>query len=132
MGISEQEIDKVLSRGSGFADGKLRIYKHFNENHNVKQSSEFLKNEYGTGGWGGELYSDHDSKGIRIKNPKTQEEILLTWDKVSQKISMLISQDKYLTIKEKIKYGLKQVDTEIKLIIVQGRKNVIDGQCSMF
>ena len=138
MAITESEIEESLLRGSGFRDGKLRIYKHFKENTNTLINSKFLKNEYGEGGqncaFGNNAYSyqHHNSKGIKLEksNYKYEDkcEIFLTWDKVSQRIATLINQDRYLTNKEKVKYGIKQTDIKI----VKGIKNVLDGQCSMF
>lgn len=39
-------------RGSGFQNGKEKIKKFFQENQNIKERAEFLKNAYGTGGFG--------------------------------------------------------------------------------
>ena len=68
--ITEDEIDYALCTGSGFQDGKYRIYEHFNEQHDTKENAEFLKNEYGTGGGSHSLPGsdgsgkNYDAKGL--------------------------------------------------------------------
>ena len=48
--ISQEDIDSVLQRGSGFQNGKYRIYRQFQKNEDSKGNIDFLKKEYGTGG----------------------------------------------------------------------------------
>ena len=48
--ISKEDIDSVLQKGSGVADGKYRIYRQFQKGEDRQKNIEFLKNEYGTGG----------------------------------------------------------------------------------
>ena len=48
--ISQEDIDSVLLRGSGFQNGKYRIYRQFQKNEDGKSNIDFLKKEYGTGG----------------------------------------------------------------------------------
>ena len=38
--------------GTGFRDGMKRVNDYFLENHNLREKVAFLKNEYGTGGFG--------------------------------------------------------------------------------
>ncbi len=68
--ISKEDIDSVLQKGSGVADGKYRIYRQFQKGEDRQKNIEFLKNEYGTGG-GTHIFPDgfsghswHDSKGL--------------------------------------------------------------------
>ena len=70
--ISKEDIDSVLQKGSGIADGKYRIYRQFQKGEDRQKNIEFLKNEYGTGG-GTYIFPDgfsghswHDSKGLAI------------------------------------------------------------------
>mgnify|MGYP000750904862 FL=1 len=70
--ISKEDIDSVLQKGSGVADGKYRIYRQFQKGEDRQKNIEFLKNEYGTGG-GTHIFPDgfsghswHDSKGLAI------------------------------------------------------------------
>ena len=63
--ITEDEIDKLLTRGSGFDRGKIRIYLYFQEHTNPKERRDFLKKEYGTGGYGTGIFNEwHEPKGI--------------------------------------------------------------------
>ncbi len=81
--ITQDEIDYALCIGSGFADGKFRIYEYFMDLHNQKENADFLKKEYGIGGQSGALpgnsssNSEHDAKGILLEkgsllNPYTK------------------------------------------------------------
>ena len=71
--ITSDEIDYVLSSGSGFAQGSFRIYDFYQKDHTVKEAADFLKKEYGTGGSNSALagsdnsYKDYDAKGIRLR-----------------------------------------------------------------
>ena len=71
--ISQEDIDSVLQRGSGFQNGKYRIYRQFQGNEDGKGNIDFLKKEYGTGG-GTHYFPDgmqghtwHDGKGMAIE-----------------------------------------------------------------
>ena len=104
--ITEDEVDaSISSRGSGFQNGKQRIYDFFRHEHTPKEKIEFLKNEYGTGGSSHALSGadfsgeDHDSKGIRYKKAGC-DEVVLSWSKVSKRIEDLISKDRYLSAEE--------------------------------
>ena len=48
--FSDEEIDHVLSRGSGFSGGRLRIAALYDSHPSPKEAQEFLKEEYGIGG----------------------------------------------------------------------------------
>ena len=48
--IPQEEIDHVLRRGSGFQNGKLRIFQHYQQAHPLQARAAFLKKEYGIGG----------------------------------------------------------------------------------
>ena len=41
--FSQQEIDRVLTRGSGFEEGKYRINQMFSKNTTLKEKVQFLK-----------------------------------------------------------------------------------------
>ena len=101
--ITQDEIDYALCIGSGFADGKFRIYEYFMDLHNQKENADFLKKEYGIGGQSGALpgnsssNSEHDAKGILLEkgsllNPYTK--VLLNWNVVEERICELIYADK--------------------------------------
>jgi uncharacterized protein YqiB (DUF1249 family) len=102
MELTDAElIEKVMLRGSGFEGGKQRIVDFFSEEHTAKEKTDFLKNEYGTGGssvtFSDDLsgFENHDSKGITIDLYKTEKEIHLSWAKVASGIDALIENGKY-------------------------------------
>ena len=70
--ISQEDIDSVFLSGSGFQNGKYRIYRQFQKNEDSKGNIDFLKKEYGTGGGthyfpdGTQGHTWHDGKGIAI------------------------------------------------------------------
>ena len=74
--ITEDEIAASLANGSGFEDGKVRIYEFFQTPHTPKESADFLKKEYGVGGRTHAVsresgsYEDHGSKGIVLKKER--------------------------------------------------------------
>ena len=60
--VSQEDIDSVLVKGSGFQDGKYRIYRQFWKHEDSKKNIEFLKKEYGIGG-GTHFYPDGTQGG---------------------------------------------------------------------
>lgn len=121
--ITQDEIDYALCIGSGFADGKFRIYEYFMDLHNQKENADFLKKEYGIGGQSGALpgnsssNSEHDAKGILLEkgsllNPYTK--VLLNWNVVEERICELIYADKYFSPQEKEEYKNYKKEQEKK------------------
>lgn len=105
--ITEDEIDRMLTRGSGISEGKMRIYSYFVQGHDAKERADFLRDEYGTGGHGHIGYDEwHDRKGIRftrgddISGYEGYDKVQLSWDKVQKRIGKLINEGKYLNSKE--------------------------------
>lgn len=49
--ITFNPIEEFAKHGSGFVDGKKRIVDFFSENENLTDRVNFLKKEYGTGGF---------------------------------------------------------------------------------
>lgn len=90
--ISKEDIDSVLQKGSGVADGKYRIYRQFQKGVDRQKNIEFLKNEYGTGG-GTHIFPDgfsghswYDSKGLAIdrNGTYTNHDLVLKWSQVEK------------------------------------------------
>ena len=115
--ITQDEIDAVLRRGGITAGGRNRIYEYFMEHHDMKDASEFLKNEYGTGGASpgipGAYESDasHDAKGLKLAKGKIgspEVEVLLKWNKVAERVRQLIRTDDFLSPEELEKYEERQ------------------------
>lgn len=105
--ISQKMIDRQLKRGSGFVNGRLRIYQWFQNDHTEIENQKFLSKEYGLGGWSTDFgWLDHDSKGLRFVkydriNKHDIAEIGLSWVEVSKRIQTLIALDEYLTQEDK-------------------------------
>lgn len=99
--ITQDEIDENLKRGSGFSDGKKRIYEFFTKKHDLKEQADFLKNEYGVGGSSHALSAAresgewHDAKGMKY-NKGNAKEILLSWSNVARRINDLIKKNRYI------------------------------------
>ena len=115
--ITQDEIDAVLRRGGITAGGRNRIYEYFMEHHDTKETAEFLKNEYGTGGSSpgiiGAYQSDasHDAKGLRLSKGKIGNPdvtVLLKWNKVAERVRQLVRSDDYLSPEEMEKYEERQ------------------------
>lgn len=111
--ISKEDIDSVLQKGSGVADGKYRIYRQFQKGVDRQKNIEFLKNEYGTGG-GTHIFPDgfsghswYDSKGVAIdrNGTYTNHDLVLKWSQVEKRLRELIKDNRYLNPKEKDHYA---------------------------
>ena len=111
--ISKEDIDSVLQKGSGVADGKYRIYRQFQKGVDRQKNIEFLKNEYGTGG-GTHIFPDgfsghswYDSKGLAIdrNGTYTNHDLVLKWSQVEKRLRELIKDNRYLNPKEKDHYA---------------------------
>ncbi|MDO5396887.1 MAG: hypothetical protein Q4G33_03060 [bacterium] len=102
--ITEDEIDRLLTRGSGYNSGKVRIYLYFNEHTDRKERIDFLKNEYGTGGYGGGVFNEwHDAKGIIFSRSDIMSplaKVTIPWNKAEKRIDSLIKSNRYLTERE--------------------------------
>ena len=111
--ISKEDIDSVLQKGSGVADGKYRIYRQFQKGVDRQKNIEFLKNEYGTGG-GTHIFPDgfsghswYDSKSLAIdrNGTYTNHDLVLKWSQVEKRLRELIKDNRYLNPKEKDHYA---------------------------
>lgn len=109
--FSQEIIDAILANGSGFSEGKMRIYEQFEKSLSAKENADFLKNEYGWGGSypviiGAGIDESHDGKGITITKGigKEKPHITLSWSQVEKRIGELIRMDRYLNPKEKEHY----------------------------
>lgn len=116
--ITQDEIDESLKRGSGFSDGKKRIYEFFTKKHDLKEQADFLKNEYGVGGSSHALSAAresgewHDAKGIKY-NKGNAKEILLSWSNVARRINDLIKKNRYIDEESFEENREKKTDQEI-------------------
>ncbi len=123
--VSQADLDNELCRhGSGFAQGKFRIYKFFEDMPSSDAAITFLKKEYGIGGHshtylnGESGFVDHDGKGIHFSNHNYKEKHTITWKVVARRLRELIALDRYLTEKEKAylpEYEAKEAERRLQL-----------------
>ena len=120
--ISQEDIDAILTRGSGIHQGKFRIYEQFLKQDSSENNIAFLKNEYGIGGAypavsGRNLDESHDAKGIKISRGRISRpdaEMLLRWNKAEKRIGELIRADRYLSQAEKDNYSAYREQAEAR------------------
>ena len=120
--ISQEDIDAVLTRGSGVYDGKYRIYEQYLKKESTENNITFLKNEYGVGGaypavGDRNLDESHDPKGIKISRGRIMQpdaEVLLKWNKVEKRIGELIDAGRYLSQKEIEHYPVYHAQEEAR------------------
>lgn len=123
--VSQADIDHELCRyGSGFSQGKFRIYKFFEGMPSTEAAVAFLKKEYGIGGHshtylnGEGGFVDHDGKGLHFSNHNYEEKHTVTWRAVAQRLRELIAIDRYLTEKEKAylpEYEAQEAERRLQL-----------------
>lgn len=109
--FTQEIIDEVLTRGSGFENGKFRIYEQFEKNLSREENARFLKKEYGIGGSypikrGLGIDEDHAGAGIKLRSgfSENSPKMLLKWTEAGKRIRELIALDRYLSPKEKKQY----------------------------
>lgn len=120
--ISQEDIDAILTRGSGIHQGKFRIYEQFLKQDSSENNIAFLKNEYGIGGAypavsSRNLDESHDAKGIKISRGRISQpdaEMLLRWNKAEKRIGELIRADRYLSQAEKDNYPAYREQAEAR------------------
>ena len=131
--VSQEDIDSVLVKGSGFQDGKYRIYRQLQKNEDRKSNIDFLKKEYGTGSGthyfpdGTQGHDGHDGKGITIEKhgSSANPDLILSWSKVEKRLRELIKNNRYLNEKEKDHYPeyLKSIEAPQYEINTQEKVN---------
>ncbi len=111
--VSQEDIDAVLVKGNSVANGKYRIYHQFQKQEDKKKNIDFLKREYGTGGFfvdfsdGTEGYVWYSGKGISIDRGgiSTEHDLVLSWSKAEKRLRELVKDNRYLNPKEKDHYA---------------------------
>ena len=113
-GFTDEEINELLKKGSGFENGKERIYSFFKEHYNTQERAEFLAKEYGIGGeYANGINEFHSGIGITYSKGDTYRPssvIRLTWTDVSKRIDNLIQKDEYLDVEEKQDDNAENID----------------------
>ncbi len=130
--ITDDEIDADLLQGSSFSLGKQRIFDYFSEEHTLKEKAEFLKKEYGTGGYTHALsgsdgsMQDHNGKGIQYKKMFCKD-VRLSWIQAAKRIEKLMLEERYypenmIVVEEET----NETETADEQVYELGQKLVID------
>lgn len=102
--MPQDAIDYVLSSGSGFEDGKRRIYQQFLKQEGTEANVRFLRREYGIGGHsdaipGTDYWLEYDAKGFHLSklHDDGSKAVNLSWNVVEKRIGELIALGRYLS-----------------------------------
>ena len=102
--VPHEYVVQVLNRGSGFVDGKRRIYEIFQSEVDPNERVKRIKKEYGQGGSGWPIegyglhgYDTFHSKGLRFqwRDEDGEVEGYLGWKAVEREIGALILTGEY-------------------------------------
>lgn len=108
MQDQESRFTAECRYGSGFADGRVRIYCA-SCNLGVKELADFLKDEYGIGGHsvtfpdGSHGFADYRASGMQLWQSRTNWKENHSYVEMAREIKRLIFSRDYLTPKDEIK-----------------------------
>ena len=109
--LSQEEIDNVLKDGANIENSKFRIYEHLSFPFNDEKASDYLKREYGIGGYANsERWIEYSSIGITIR--KNEQSITLNWNSVAKRDLELIKNNEFFTQEEMKEY--KKYEQDLK------------------
>ena len=105
MFITQDEIDAYLAGGGAYSQGRIRTYSFYLLHEDERARTGFIKEQYGIGGSSHALsgaddsHANYDGKGLFLArgaygNPYTS--ILLSWNKVANRVAYLIKNDQFL------------------------------------
>ncbi len=105
MFITQDEIDAYLAGGGAYSQGRLRTYSFYLLHEDERSRTGFIKEQYGIGGSSHALsgaddsHANYDGKGLFLArgaygDPYTS--ILLSWNKVANRVAYLIKNDQFL------------------------------------
>ena len=105
IALDSEVVDEVLRTGSNRSKGQLRLIYNFMVEKTPEEYTEFVKNEYGTGGKGFEIGGAKyavwfDDLGLRIAAGGTAKggtiaNASLSWEDVNNRIHELLRQGEY-------------------------------------
>ena len=105
IALDSEVVDEILRTGSNRSKGQLRLIYNFMVEKTPEEYTEFVKNEYGTGGKGFEIGGAKyavwfDDLGLRIAAGSTARggtiaNAFLSWEDVSNRIHELLRQGEY-------------------------------------
>ena len=103
----DQLIEECVLHGTGFVDGKKRVYQLYKRNElNASDRAQAIKKEYGLGGAGWPLrgyglhgYDTFSGKGIKLeyRDSLGEHEEIISWKQIELAIHKLINLGKYYT-----------------------------------
>ena len=105
IALDPEVVDEILRTGSNRSKGQLRLIYNFMVEKTPEEYTEFVRNEYGTGGKGFEIDGAKyavwfDDLGLRISTGSTAKgksvtNVFLSWEEVSNRIHELLRQGEY-------------------------------------
>lgn len=105
IALDSEVVDEILRTGSNRSKGQLRLIYNFMVEKTPEEYTEFVKNEYGTGGKGFEIDGAKyavwfDDLGLHIAVGSTAKggtlaNAFLSWEDVSNRIHELLRQGEY-------------------------------------
>lgn len=102
--IPHEYVVQALSRGSGFVDGKKRIWELYQEDMPNSERAARIRNEYGQGGAGWPLdgyglhgYDSFHGKGLQLQWRDAEGEKVgyLSWSKIERELAGLVWSGEY-------------------------------------
>ena len=101
--LSQEQIDNILIYGGVVEESKFRIYDHLTNPYNNEKPSDFLKREYGDGGYSSENgWIDFSSKGISVS--KGENKTLLKWNNLAKRNIEIIKEGRFFDEEEQKEY----------------------------
>lgn len=101
--LSQEQIDNILIYGGVVEESKFRIYDHLTNPYNNEKPSDFLKREYGDGGYSSENgWIDFSSKGISVT--KGENKTLLKWNNLAKRNIEIINEGRFFNEEEQREY----------------------------
>lgn len=101
--LSQEQIDNILIYGGVVEESKFRIYDHLTNPYNNEKPSDFLKREYGDGGYSSENgWIDFSSKGISVT--KGENKTLLKWNNLAKRNIEIIKEGRFFDEEEQREY----------------------------
>lgn len=101
--LSQEQIDNILIYGGVVEGSKFRIYDHLTNPYNNEKPSDFLKREYGDGGYSSENgWVDFSSKGISVT--KGENKTLLKWNNLAKRNIEIINEGRFFNEEKQKEY----------------------------
>ena len=91
--ITQDEVNAALAHGTGYENGKMRVYEYFQRMPSEKDRVDYLKDAYGTGGRSHALSGaddsdeEHSAKGIVLSRGSLMQpyaKVALSWPQAAR------------------------------------------------